>query len=225
MAPACVSWRRFRRAFEIAKNISTAWAAGKEAFDFVIQLGDIIEGNATCESSEADMRAVLAALDPLPRVFPFYSVMGNHCLRLSRARLQSMLPQLPATASSPVSAATAGRLYYSWSAGEAPRLRTDHRAHPLQQAVGRSAVLAEVSRAAGVRRRRAAGSGLLARAAMQAPITSSLPRSTFASSAVGLARGAEASWSQSFESAATRLLKEGAKESKRTSGSSSARAG
>lgn len=84
-------WRRYRRALEVAGNISRAWTASEERLDFVVQLGDIIEGNSSREASEADLEAVLAALEPLLRGYPFRHVLGNHCLRLPRRELAARL--------------------------------------------------------------------------------------------------------------------------------------
>ena len=57
--------------------------------DFVLQLGDIIDGNATPAGTLADLDAVLGVLGRLKA--PVVHVVGNHCLTAGRDTLQKRL--------------------------------------------------------------------------------------------------------------------------------------
>ena len=53
--------------------------------DFVMHLGDIIDGNATPARTQTDLDAVLAVFKTLRA--PVYHVVGNHCLTAGREKL------------------------------------------------------------------------------------------------------------------------------------------
>ena len=57
--------------------------------DFVLQLGDIIDGNATPAGTRADLDAVLGVLGRLKA--PVVHVVGNHCLKAGRDTLLQRL--------------------------------------------------------------------------------------------------------------------------------------
>ncbi len=56
---------------------------------FTIQLGDLIDGNGTPESTLADLDRVLASYRAL--AMPTYHVVGNHCLSAGKAELRQRL--------------------------------------------------------------------------------------------------------------------------------------
>lgn len=61
----------------------------RRRLDFVVQLGDVIDGRETLGESGADLERVLAPLEGLG--VPLVHVVGNHCLAVPRAEL---LPRL-----------------------------------------------------------------------------------------------------------------------------------
>lgn len=56
---------------------------------FVVQLGDIIDGNQTMEQSKSDLEDVLRPLESIGH--PLVHVIGNHCLEVPRTHLQQRL--------------------------------------------------------------------------------------------------------------------------------------
>jgi manganese-dependent ADP-ribose/CDP-alcohol diphosphatase len=56
---------------------------------FTIQLGDIIQGNATPVKTMQDLRTILRSFDHLRH--PLYHVIGNHCCNIKRTELEKEL--------------------------------------------------------------------------------------------------------------------------------------
>jgi len=56
---------------------------------FTIQLGDLIDGNKTPETTQSDLDAVLEVYNSLS--MPKYHVIGNHCLTAGKKELQEKL--------------------------------------------------------------------------------------------------------------------------------------
>lgn len=77
---------------KVSEAVST-WSQSTEssAVDFILSLGDIIEGNESYMQhlSERELKAVLSALSRSN--IPVKHILGNHCRRLSKPRLLSLL--------------------------------------------------------------------------------------------------------------------------------------
>jgi len=58
-----------------------------QQIDFMIHLGDIIDGNDTEEQTQAEFAAVLESLSRINPAIPTYHVIGNHCLSVDRTQL------------------------------------------------------------------------------------------------------------------------------------------
>ncbi|KAJ7402104.1 Manganese-dependent ADP-ribose/CDP-alcohol diphosphatase [Pitangus sulphuratus] len=89
--------RYYRHSLRLLRDAVRAWAAESPPIDFVLQLGDSIDGlNARRGEAEGALRQVLEALGRLP--VPVHHAWGNHELyNFSRARLaQSGLCSRPA---------------------------------------------------------------------------------------------------------------------------------
>ena len=80
--------RRFERSLARLEQALEQLAARAE-LDFVVQLGDLIDGRASEALSLADLRRVTQLFEQLE--VPLVHVIGNHCLSLPRARLQREL--------------------------------------------------------------------------------------------------------------------------------------
>ncbi|XP_064531657.1 manganese-dependent ADP-ribose/CDP-alcohol diphosphatase isoform X2 [Pseudopipra pipra] len=89
--------RYYRHSLRLLRDAVRAWAAESPPIDFVLQLGDSIDGlNARRGEAEGALRQVLEALGRLP--VPVHHAWGNHeFYNFSRARLaQSGLCSRPA---------------------------------------------------------------------------------------------------------------------------------
>jgi len=74
----------FRNALNVLSNAVDHFNREKD-LDFVVQLGDIIDGNKTTDGSRADLQAVLdVVLDLSP---PIKHTIGNHCRAIKREEL------------------------------------------------------------------------------------------------------------------------------------------
>ena len=85
---ACEGRRRYRQALEGLERALGAFESDPK-LDFVVQLGDLIDGRCRPELTLADLRRVLALFEPLQ--VPILHVIGNHDLALDRERLSSEL--------------------------------------------------------------------------------------------------------------------------------------
>ena len=79
--------RHYRESIDRLADCVRALNAGD--VDFVMHLGDIIDGNATPARTLADLDAVLAVFKKLRP--PVYHVVGNHCLTAGREKLLQRL--------------------------------------------------------------------------------------------------------------------------------------
>jgi len=79
--------RRYRESLGKLARCVAEWNEHRLAF--VVQLGDIIDGNASPEATRRDLDNVLSVLGGLEA--PMYHVIGNHCLSMPRSELLKRL--------------------------------------------------------------------------------------------------------------------------------------
>ena len=79
--------RRYRSS--LAKLEAAVGAMNDDELEFVVQLGDIVDGRDTLEGTRIDLAAVLQRFDALEA--PLVHVIGNHCLSLPREELLERL--------------------------------------------------------------------------------------------------------------------------------------
>ncbi|MFT4538562.1 MAG: manganese-dependent ADP-ribose/CDP-alcohol diphosphatase [Planctomycetota bacterium] len=82
--------RRYREALIRLEEAVAAFCADGD-LDFVVQLGDLIDGRMLVAESRADLRAVMDSFRPLD--VPLHHVIGNHCLSVPRHELLAELRQ------------------------------------------------------------------------------------------------------------------------------------
>ncbi|KAL2650474.1 hypothetical protein R1flu_018602 [Riccia fluitans] len=80
---------RYREAPEKLEKAIKAFNAKKEDLQFVLTLGDIIDGNITAEQTETEFNEVLIRLATLE--LKAYHLLGNHCVKLPREFLMEKL--------------------------------------------------------------------------------------------------------------------------------------
>ncbi|KAG6543161.1 hypothetical protein Mapa_015410 [Marchantia paleacea] len=81
--------QRYREATGKLEKAVKAFNANKQNLQFVLTLGDIIDGNVTVQQTESDFDEVLTRLAKLE--LKVYHLLGNHCLRLPRETLLEKL--------------------------------------------------------------------------------------------------------------------------------------
>ncbi|XP_075759526.1 manganese-dependent ADP-ribose/CDP-alcohol diphosphatase isoform X2 [Pelodiscus sinensis] len=113
--------RYYRQGLGLLRSAVRAWNAERGRLDFVLQLGDLIDGrNAQHRASERALRRVLRELERLRA--PVHHAWGNHELYnfprdyLARSRLNSQALGAAATGQGP-------EQYYAYHFSPAPQLR------------------------------------------------------------------------------------------------------
>ncbi len=77
---ANVGTRHYRESLDLLKKCVAD--LGQRKLSFVIELGDIVDGNETLDRTQADLNRVLSVLDPLAG--KLHHVLGNHCMNAGR---------------------------------------------------------------------------------------------------------------------------------------------
>ncbi|XP_056405478.1 manganese-dependent ADP-ribose/CDP-alcohol diphosphatase isoform X2 [Hyla sarda] len=119
--------RYYRNSLSLLQGAMREWAAERVAPQFILQLGDIIDGyNVTYKSSEASLEKVLTEMDRLKT--PVHHIWGNHEFynfsrkQLMESRLNSSRLQGTST-TSPEDGADPLDLFYAYHFSPYPKFR------------------------------------------------------------------------------------------------------
>ncbi|KAL3149220.1 hypothetical protein ABBQ32_002045 [Trebouxia sp. C0010 RCD-2024] len=90
---------RVQRYEEVPQKLAQAvkvWRKTMPKLEFVLSLGDIIDGRDLQVETDEDFLQIWKILEPMASTTAFYHVLGNHCLRIPRDRLIPAL-RMPAS--------------------------------------------------------------------------------------------------------------------------------